>query len=291
MPSIDSALAFELGDSLFAAAIEAARDARGGAVLVGLCGSQASGKSTTAGRLAERLGRMGARTVVFSIDDFYLTLRERRELAAMVHPLLATRGVPGTHDVQLMTDTIDALLRARPDSITALPMFDKASDDRVPRDAWPNFEGRPDVVILEGWCVGARPQSESALLQPVNALEAREDADGRWRLYANACLGGDYAAFFAGLDLRLMLRAPSFECVHGWRAEQEAGLNRDARSARLAMTDAELARFIAHYERMTRWILEDEPADLIADIDERRAPFAWRIGKPHCDRPNSESSA
>jgi len=280
MPPIDSALAFELGDSLFAAAIEAARNAKGGAVLVGLCGSQASGKSTTAGRLAERLGRQSVRTIVFSIDDFYLTSRERRALARTVHPLLATRGVPGTHDMALMAETIHALLHARPESVTALPRFDKASDDRVPLDAWPDLEGRPDVVILEGWCVGARPQSEAALALPVNALEAREDAEGHWRRYANACLGGDYAAFFAELDLRLMLRAPSFACVHGWRAEQEAGLSRDARSARPAMTDAELARFIAHYERLTCWMLEDEPADLIADIDERRAPFAWRIGKP-----------
>jgi D-glycerate 3-kinase len=271
---------FELGDSLFAAAIEATRSARGRSVLVGLCGSQASGKSTTARRLAERLGRRGARTIVFSIDDFYLALRERVELAGNVHPLLATRGVPGTHDVTLMAGTIHALLQARPDSITALPRFDKASDDRVPRGKWPEFEGRPDVVILEGWCVGARPQAESALLEPVNALEAREDADGRWRRYTNARLGGDYATFFAGLDLRLMLRAPSFECVHDWRAEQEAGLSRDSQSARPPMSDAELARFIAHYERMTRWIMEDEPADLIADIDERRAPFAWRLGRP-----------
>src|SRR4051794_17361066 len=254
MPSIDSAFAFEWGDSLFAAAIDAERRALGRSILVGLCGSQASGKSTTAGRLAERLGLLGARTLVFSIDDFYLTLRERRELARTVHPLLATRGVPGTHDVALMAETILALLQAQPGSVTALPRFDKASDDRVPRDAWPDFEGRSDVVILEGWCVGARPQAEAALLEPVNALEAIEDADGRWRRYANACVG-DYAAFFAGLDLRLMLRAPSFACVHGWRAEQEAGLKRDSRSARPAMSDAELARFIAHYERLTNWIL------------------------------------
>jgi D-glycerate 3-kinase len=283
MPSVDTALAFELSDTLFAAAIEATRRARGRAVLVGLCGSQASGKSTTAGRLAERLGRQGARTIVLSIDDFYLTLRERRELAAKVHPLLATRGVPGTHDLASMADTVRALLQARPDSITSLPRFDKASDDRVPRHAWPDFEGRPDVVILEGWCVGARPQAEPALIEPVNALEAREDANGRWRRYANACLGGGYADFFAGLDLRLMLRAPSFACVHGWRAEQEAGLSRDSQMARPAMSDAELARFIAHYERLTRWILEDEPADLIADIDQRRAPLAWRIGGPLSD--------
>lgn len=258
----------------------ATRGALGRSVLVGLCGSQASGKSTTAVRLAERLGAEAARTIVCSIDDFYLTLRERRELACRVHPLLATRGVPGTHDVALMAGTIHALLHAAPDSITPLPRFDKASDDRVPLDAWPHFEGRPDVVILEGWCVGARPQDESALLAPVNALEAQEDAERSWRRYANACLGGDYATFFAGLDLRLMLRAPSFESVHDWRAEQEAGLSRDALSARPAMTEAQLARFIAHYERLTRWILEDEPADLIADIDRARAPFTWRIGKP-----------
>src|SRR4029077_10879364 len=115
MPSAaDPALAFEWGDSLFAAAIESARRALGRPILVGLCGSQASGKSTTAGRLAERLGRLGARTLVFSIDDFYLTLPERRELARTIHPLLATRGVPGTHDVALMANTILALLQAEP---------------------------------------------------------------------------------------------------------------------------------------------------------------------------------
>jgi D-glycerate 3-kinase len=44
------------------------------------------------------------------------------------------------------------------------------------------------------------------------------------------------------------------------------------------MTAAQLARFIAHYERLTRWLMEDEPADLVADLDERRRPAGWRIG-------------
>jgi D-glycerate 3-kinase len=131
-------------------------------------------------------------------------------------------------------------------------------------------------VLLEGWCVGARPQDQAALIQPVNSLERDEDRDGHWRCYANACLAGDYSAVFERLDLRLMFRAPSFDCIHAWRAEQEASLGRHAPGARPPMDSLDLARFIAHYERITRWLLQDKPASLIADLNERRVPVHWR---------------
>src|SRR5687767_10663938 len=76
------------------------------ALLVGVSGCQGSGKTTLASLLVLMLRELlGLRAINLSIDDFYLTHAERQTLSRSVHPLLATRGVPGTHDVQLALDT------------------------------------------------------------------------------------------------------------------------------------------------------------------------------------------
>lgn len=267
-------------DAYFCEAIAQVRRRRGRAVLVGLSGAQGSGKSTTAGRLVARLAGGGLNAFACSLDDFYLTRAERMALGRDVHPLLATRGVPGTHDVPLMDRVVTRLLTAGPGEEVAVPLFDKVEDDRRPLDAWRRVAGGIDVVLVEGWCMGARPQAAAALARPINALEREGDADGRWRRHVNARLSGPYAAFFARVDLRLMLRAPSFDCVQGWRAEQERGLDFRAGAPRQPMDDDAIARFIAYYERITGWLLEDEPADLIADLDGRRVPMSVRVGRP-----------
>ncbi|WP_296615575.1 kinase [Sphingomonas sp.] len=269
--------AFAFGDLVAAGAIAEQWRRSGTFLLAGLCGPQGSGKSTTAARLVERLGGHGLRAIVCALDDFYLTRSERGSLATKVHPLLATRGVPGTHDLALLGDTISALRSATGDTTILLPIFDKALDDRLDRSDWRVHRGPVDIVILEGWCIGARPQSAAQLAEPLNALERDRDADGVWRRYVNEQLETGYAPLFGTLDFNLLLQPPSFDCVLSWRAEQEAGLSRRA-GARAPMTRAELAFFIAHYERLTRWLLLDQPADLIVDLDMRRAPYAWRLG-------------
>ena len=267
---------FAIGDALFTEAIINAGAELPQTLVVGLCGSQGSGKSTTALRLRERIIATGRQMVVCSLDDFYLTSGDRAALAADIHPLLATRGVPGTHDVALMRATLDALSNAGPSSRIPIPVFDKAADDRVEKSGWTVWEGRPDIILIEGWCVNARPQPAQALRDPVNLLERDEDSDGVWRTYVNEQLAGPYCDLFETIDLSLMLAAPDFACVHGWRAEQEAKLSRSAPRSRSPMSDAELARFIAHYERITRWLLETRPADLVALLDRSRVPYAWR---------------
>ncbi|WP_240704758.1 kinase [Croceicoccus sediminis] len=272
--AVSAATAFAAADACLVEAIAATRREAGRAVLITLSGSQGSGKSTTAARLAKRLAARDLATQVCSIDDFYLTKAEREDLARSRHPLLATRGVPGTHDVALMDATISALLDGREVRVTS---FDKAADDRRPQDQWEVTEGPVDVVLLEGWCVGARPQPEAALDEPVNELERTEDAGGAWRRAVNAALAGEYRTLFARADLSIMLRAPSFDVVHGWRAEQERGLDRSGVGAGKAMSEAQLRRFISHYERLTRWQLEDVAADVVIDIDEGRVPCAIRF--------------
>ncbi|HZZ34963.1 MAG TPA: kinase, partial [Caulobacteraceae bacterium] len=192
---------------------------RGETPLIGVAGSQGSGKTTLCAEVARVRG-----VAHFSIDDVYLTRAERVQLARERHPLLITRGPPGTHDLDLARATIAALRNAAPADRTSIPAFDKLADDRLPPDRWPVFAGRPSAVLVEGWCVGARPQAEAELTQPINELERERDPDGAWRRWVNEQLAGPYAAFFAAFDAILFLAAPSWEIVLDWRCEQEAGL-------------------------------------------------------------------
>lgn len=245
-------------------------------LVVGVCGPQGSGKSTLVALVGRLLEARGLKVAAPSIDDLYLTRAERARLAREVHSLLATRGVPGTHDPALGLAVLEALGRS---GTTALPRFDKAVDDRAPQATWPRVEGPVDIVLLEGWCVGARPQPPAMLDAPVNALERIEDPDGAWRGFANAALGGPYAPLFGRLDRLVLLTAPDFAVVRAWRGQQEARLRQrlaaEGRDPALAMDEAALDRFVAHYERLTRWIAEDLPgaADVVIALDEARRPI------------------
>ena len=238
--------------------------------VIGLCGAQGSGKSTIAAWTVRLLAERGVSAVALSLDDFYLTHEARQRLAKSVHPLLATRGPPGTHDVGMAAAAIDAL-RSR--GKVSSPRFDKASDTRAPRAQWPVVATPVDVILLEGWCVGAVAQGRAALALPVNALERDEDPDGVWRTYVNDQLDGPYQQLFGMLHDLVLLAAPSFDVVAGWRTEQEARLRAQGRGG---MDDAEIARFVAHYERLTRWILAEMPAraDWTVTLDINRHPFA-----------------
>jgi len=244
-----------------------------GPLVAGICGAQGSGKSTMSLALAAALDRIGLKVAALSIDDFYLSRAARITLAHDVHPLFATRGVPGTHDIGLAMATIRRLSQASADETNRLPRFDKAVDDRAPEASWPEFIGRADIILLEGWCVGARPEAEQVLAAPINRLEREEDPDGRWRHTVNTRLAVDYQPLFAELDMLLMIAAPSFDAVFAWRREQEHKLAARAGTAGHAvMDDDAVARFIMHYERLTRHILAEMPtrADGVLALDPAR---------------------
>jgi len=234
-------------------------------LVVGLCGAQGSGKSTVSAILAARFER----AVTFSMDDLYLGRAARLDLARRIHPLLATRGVPGTHDPMLGVEVLNALARGQS---VALPRFDKALDDRAPCENWPTVKGGCELVIFEGWCVGARPQQAEDLVKPVNRLEAEEDRDGRWRRFVNEALGGAYQQLFDRIDLLALLAAPGWETVLRWRIEQERELRASSPDGSGVMDDCAVARFVSHFERLTRHILAEMPkrADLVLRLNESR---------------------
>ena len=215
-------------------------------------GSQGSGKSTLADYLCTALqDRQGIRCVALSLDDFYLTLAQRMRLAREVHPLLATRGAPGTHDIPLAMTTLNSLIRGQNE--TLITRFDKSTDDRCPISDCQTISGPVGLIILEGWCVGAMAQSDEALETAVNRLEQEEDAMGLWRAYANNALGGAYQRLFKMADTLVMLRAPSFDAIFEWRLEQERKM------AAPLMTETEVLRFVQYYQRLTEHCLFELP--------------------------------
>ena len=241
----------------------------GDTYVLGINGAQGTGKSTLAQLLSDYLaGEYGRKVVILSIDDIYLTRAERESLGETVHPLLRTRGVPGTHDVDLGHSVIGRLRALRQGEATDVPRFDKARDDRRPASEWTTVTGPVDLVIFEGWCVASQAMPDADLQQPINALESTDDADARWRTYVNDKLGTDYVPLFEALDGLLFLQAPDFDAVLRWRLEQEHKLRQSpGEGADAVMSDEQVARFIQFYERLTRNNMEVLPSKADAVIE------------------------
>ncbi|MEX0738812.1 MAG: hypothetical protein WD071_05680 [Pseudohongiella sp.] len=242
--------------------------AQHGTLVVGINGAQGTGKSTLAKALALMLeNRLNLTTTVLSLDDFYLSHAARQQLGQSVHPLLVTRGVPGTHDVNLAMETVHRLRSSTGD--VALPGFDKSRDDCVARAHQQQARAPRNIIILEGWCLGVQAQTDAQLHDAINALELNEDTDGRWRHFVNQRLADDYQALFACIDYLVMLKAPSFDCVLEWRSLQEAKLAAGTHTGNKIMTPDAISRFIQHYERLTRHGMETLPAlaDRVLHLD------------------------
>ena len=232
--------------------------------MISVAGSQGSGKSTFARLLATVAEEhFQLRTTVLSMDDFYCTRRSRQDMQKMIHPLLIVRGVPGTHDIDWMVDAVQTL---RSGEATLVPTFDKSRDDRVG-----DFRGvtAPDLLICEGWCWGATPQTAQQLVQPINSLEEREDSDGRWRKYVNEQLK-HYQPLFDE-DISVFLAAPSMEAVVRWRLLQESEM--PVSPIGHAMSEMEIQGFVAYYERITRSMLETqiERVDVCVELNEKHS--------------------
>jgi Predicted kinase len=232
-----------------------------------LSGGQGTGKSTFSEILKIILSSIYKLNIVsFSLDDFYKTLNERKKLSKLIHPLLKTRGAPGTHDDIVLLKIIKKLKNKKFKKVT-IPKFDKSKDDRFKRNFWQKITKKPDIIIFEGWCVGAKPQNKKDLKRPINQLEKKEDIKLTWRKKINNELNTNYKKIFKLVDYKIFIKAPSFNHVFKWRLLQEKKLGMKSKNKNIMKTN-QVKRFIMFYERITKNMIKNfKDNDIIINLN------------------------
>ena len=224
--------------------------------LIGLSGGQGAGKSTITGILNLILKKKyGLNLCVFSIDDFYKTKIERIKMSKKIHPLFLTRGVPGTHDLSLINNTIKKLKRKNFKTVL-IPRFDKSKDDRLIKSKWKKVKIKPDIIIFEGWCVGTTHQNNFELKKPLNFVERKYDKNLKWRKIVNNLLKKRYRSLFSKIDKLVYLKVPHFNYIIKWRWKQEQKMKLTSKSKK-TMSKIQVKEFIMFYERLTKHMMKN----------------------------------
>ena len=229
-----------------------------------IAGPQGSGKSTLAKIFKVVLEKQYKKKVMLlSIDDYYFSKKKRIKLSKKIHPLLITRGVPGTHDIKaLKKDVINFQKKLFP--ITT-PTFRKLNDDiSIKKKIIKNAE----ILLLEGWCCGSPSINKKYLFQNINHLENILDKNKKWRQYYNSQLRNGYKKVFSLFDQQIYIQPPSFSYILKWRYAQEKN-NALKSQSKDFMKKKDLRTFIQHYEKLTKWMMKVMPAkaDILIKID------------------------
>ena len=224
--------------------------------IIGLSGGQGTGKSTITSILKFILKKQYSLNLcIFSIDDFYKTKIERAKMSKSIHPLFLTRGVPGTHDLKLLNKVIQNLKKKNFKTVL-VPKFDKSSDDRFKKTKWQKIRTAPQIIILEGWCVGAIHQKKTELIKPINNIEKKYDTKLIWRNKVNNLLKKEYKKLFDKIDRLVYLKAPDFNHIFKWRLLQEQKLKLTSKNKKI-MSKSQVKSFIMFYERITRHMMKN----------------------------------
>ena len=238
--------------------------------IIGLSGGQGAGKSTITGILKLILKKKyGLNICVFSIDDFYKTKNERLRMSKKKHPLFITRGVPGTHDIALLNQTIRKLKQKKFRTVL-IPKFDKSKDDRYRKNKWQKIKIKPDIIIFEGWCVGTTHQNNNELKRPLNLIEKKYDENLKWRKTVNNLIKKRYKNIFNKIDKLVFLKVPHFNYIIKWRWLQEQKMKLTTKSKK-TMSKTEVKEFIMFYERLTKHMIKNysKISDLTIFLDKR----------------------
>jgi len=230
-------------------------------MIIGLAGGQGTGKTTITSILSLILKKYFKLNVFkISIDDFYKTRSEREKLSKKKHPLLMIRGVPGTHDYRIIYDFFKKIKNKKFISLR-LPKFDKSKDDRCHKKLWYKINSRPDVIILEGWCVGAKAQKKSQLANSINSLEKTKDQNLVWRKYVNIQLKTRYKNLFKQINEIIYLKANNFKVLQQWRIKQENKLRISAKNKKNTkiMNKSDIINFMQTYQRITQNMFKNAP--------------------------------
>ena len=229
-----------------------------------IAGSQGAGKSTLAKIFKLVLENAYKKKVMLlSIDDYYLSKNKRNKLSKNIHPLLITRGVPGTHDIVALKNDIINFQKKKFPIIT--PRFNKLKDDISSKK---NIIKNAEILLLEGWCCGSPSINKKYLFQNINHLETILDKNKKWRQYYNSQLKKDYKKVFSLFDQQIYIQPPSFSYILKWRYNQEKNNALKSRNKDF-MNKKDLQKFIQHYEKLTKWMMKTMPAkaDILIKID------------------------
>jgi len=224
--------------------------------IIGISGGQGAGKSTITGILKLILKKKyGLNLCVFSIDDFYKKKSDRLKMSKRTHPLFITRGVPGTHDITLINKTIKKLKQKKFRTVL-IPKFDKSKDDRFQKNKWQKIVVKPDIIIFEGWCVGATHQNSVELKKPLNFIEKKYDKNLKWRKIVNNLLKKRYKSLFSQIDKLVYLKVPNFNYIIKWRWLQEQKMKLTSKNKK-TMSKIQIKEFIMFYERITKHMMKN----------------------------------
>ena len=228
---------------------------------VGLAGGQGTGKTTISSLIRIILIKYFRLNVFrISIDDFYKTRKERINLSKRVHPMLLTRGVPGTHDINMMLNFFRNS-KSKKFKRLKLPTFNKAIDDRFNKKKWYDLKKRPDVIIFEGWCVGAKSEKNLTLKKTINSMEKIKDQKQVWRNYVNHQLKSKYKNLYSQLNCLIYLKAKNFNLLQKWRLKQERKLwiKNKVKSNLKIMSRGDVLNFMQTYQRITQNMFRNMP--------------------------------
>ena len=228
---------------------------------VGLAGGQGTGKTTISSLIKIILIKYFKLKVFrISIDDFYKTRKERISLSKRIHPMLLTRGVPGTHDINMMLNFFKKA-KSKKFKKLKLPTFNKATDDRFNKKHWYDLKNKPDVIIFEGWCVGARSEKNNTLKKNINSLEKAKDQKQIWRKYVNQQLKSKYKNLYSQLNCLIFLKAKNFSLLQKWRLKQERKLwlNSKKKTNLKIMSKGDIINFMQTYQRITQNMFKNMP--------------------------------
>ena len=230
-----------------------------------IAGSQGSGKSTLSLQIKKYFKKYYSKNVVIlSIDDFYLSAHQRKLLAKKYKTnLFETRGVPGTHNLKLLSQTIRNLKNNK--FRLFLPVFDKVSDNRK---KYRRKVNKADLIILEGWCVGSKPIAPNYLKKNINDLEKIEDSNLLWRTAYNKALV-EYQKVFKKFNYFVFIKIPNWKFVIDWKYKQELGLRSSNSNNQLKK---KLYRFIQFYEKLSKWMYLTSPSycNVLITLDKKQ---------------------
>ena len=236
---------------------------------VGLAGGQGTGKTTTSSLLQIILIKyFKLKVFKISIDDFYKTRKERIVLSKKVHPMLLTRGVPGTHDINMMLNFFKKA-KSKKFKRLKLPTFNKAIDDRFSKKKWYDLKSKPDVIIFEGWCVGAKSENSITLKRTINSMEKSKDQKQVWRKYVNDQLKSKYKNLYSQLNCLIYLKAKNFSLLQKWRFKQERKLWIKSKVKSKIMSRGDVLNFMQTYQRITQNMFKKMPkyASIILNLN------------------------